>query len=72
MWASFNFDALQKWLEECRKPAEKADDPKNSKIIKDGETAIPSGNQFSTVFNIEEKWLITEYVSSFGFLKILT
>lgn len=61
MWASFNFDALQKWLEECRKPVSKTDgEVVDKKLVKDGETIVSSGNQFSTVFNIDEKWLIPE------------
>ncbi|XP_065207193.1 rab proteins geranylgeranyltransferase component A 1 [Planococcus citri] len=61
MWASFNFDALQKWLEECRKPASKTESPTVDKaLVKEGETLILSGNQFSTVGNIDEKWLIPE------------
>lgn len=61
MWASFNFDALQKWLEECRKPdVKKADVSEDTKLVKQGETMIVSGDQFSTVFNIEEEWLIPE------------
>lgn len=59
MWASFNFDALQKWLEECRNPVTKSDqETTNKDLVKAGETQIPSGNQFSTVFNIDEKWLV--------------
>lgn len=61
MWASFNFDALQKWLEECRKPVSKTETPTVDKaLVKEGETLISSGNQFSTVGNIDEKWLIPE------------
>lgn len=61
MWASFNFDALQKWLEECRKPASKTESPTVDKaLVKEGETLILSGNQFSTVGNIDEKWFIPE------------
>lgn len=63
MWASFNFDALQKWLDECRKPSTKKVEISDDKeLVKQGETMIVSGDQFSTVLNIEEEWLIPEYV----------
>lgn len=62
MWASFNFDALQKWLEECRKPnAKNTDVSKDMTLVKQGESIVTSGDQFSTVFNIEENWFIPEY-----------
>lgn len=61
MWASFNFDALQKWLEECRKPSSKnVDLSKEGNLLKQGESIVSSGDQFSTVFNIEDNWFIPE------------
>lgn len=61
MWASFNFDALQKWLEECRKPSSKnVDLSKEDNLLKQGESIVSSGDQFSTVLNIEDNWFIPE------------
>lgn len=62
MWASFNFETLQKWLDECRRPHKenKKSMEANEKLVKDEESVIPAGNQFSTVFNIDEKWFIPE------------
>ena len=66
MWASFNFDALQKWLNECRRPnGKKPDIPEDTNLVKQGETVVVSGDQFSTVFNIDEKWFIPEYALYF-------
>jgi hypothetical protein len=31
-----------------------------STVASDGETLIEAGNQFSTAFNVEEKWYIVE------------
>ena len=60
LWASFNFEGLQKWMEDCRQPSKNAEDNVVSSVAKEGETLIKAGNQFSTVFNIEEKWYIIE------------
>jgi len=60
-WASFNFEGLQKWIENCRylaKPHGKSDEVPT--VASDGETLIEAGNQLSTPFNVEEKWYIVE------------
>lgn len=61
MWASFTFEALQKWLDECRKGKTNDTVKNSSPLIQDSEKSVTIGNQFSTVFNIEEKWFIPEY-----------
>lgn len=61
MWASFTFEALQKWLDECRNGKTNDFVKTSSPLVQDTEKSITIGNQFSTVFNIEEKWFIPEY-----------
>lgn len=61
LWASFNFEGLQKWIENCHylvKPPEKS--AEESTVASDGEMLIEAGNQFSSAFNVEEKWYIVE------------
>ncbi|KAJ4446648.1 hypothetical protein ANN_13345 [Periplaneta americana] len=60
LWASFNFEGLQKWMEDCRKPAKSSQEGEVTASTKEVEKLIKAGNQFSTVFNIEEKWYIVE------------
>ncbi|KAK7865799.1 hypothetical protein R5R35_001264 [Gryllus longicercus] len=62
LWASFNFDGLQKWMEECRQPNKPSETVDASKA-KEGEKLVKAGNQFSTVSNLEEKWYILEEVA---------
>lgn len=73
MWASFTFEALQKWLDECRNGKTNDSVKASSPLVLDSEKSVAIGNQFSTVFNIEEKWFIPEYAhySLFAFLCIL-
>jgi len=61
MWASFTFEALQKWLDECRKGKTNDSVKTSSSLVQENEKSVTIGNQFSTVFNIEEKWFIPEY-----------
>lgn len=61
MWASFTFEALQKWLDECRNDKINDSLKTSSPLVQNGEKSINIGNQFSTVFNIDEKWFIPEY-----------
>ncbi|XP_066998765.2 rab proteins geranylgeranyltransferase component A 2 [Anabrus simplex] len=63
LWASFNFDGLQKWMEDCRQPAKTSSEESSSSLLKEGESVKKAGNQFSTVFNLEEKWYIMEEVA---------
>ncbi|KAJ9600791.1 hypothetical protein L9F63_001071, partial [Diploptera punctata] len=60
LWASFNFEGLQKWMEDCRQPPTVSEDNVALSESKEGETMMKAGNQFSVVFNIEEKWYILE------------
>lgn len=66
MWASFTFEALQKWLDECRNDKTSDSVKTSSPLVQDSEKSVTIGNQFSTVFNIEEKWFIPEYVKHFS------
>lgn len=66
MWASFTFEALQKWLDECRNDKTNDSVKTSSPLVQDSEKSVTIGNQFSTVFNIEEKWFIPEYVKYFS------
>jgi len=60
MWASF--EALQKWLVKCRS-GETTESVKTSvMLVYDSEKSVAIGNKFSTVFKIEKKWFIPEYV----------
>jgi len=63
MWASFTFESLQKWLDECRNDKTNNAVKTSSILVQDNEKSVTIGNQFSTVFNIEEKWFIPEYES---------
>ncbi|PSN42493.1 hypothetical protein C0J52_09794 [Blattella germanica] len=47
-------------MEDCHQPPKDNEDVPLSSAAKDGETLIKAGNQFSTVFNIDEKWYIVE------------
>lgn len=60
MWASFNFDGLQKWLGECQDKSNELEHETTDNLLKDGESLVKAGSQFATVFNIEEKWFIGE------------
>ncbi|XP_075235250.1 rab escort protein [Lycorma delicatula] len=60
MWAAFNFDGLQKWLSECRKEDASSGENLSLPKLSEGETVTPTGSQFKTVFNIDEKWYISE------------
>lgn len=66
MWASFTFEALQKWLDECRNGKTNDFVKTSSPLVQNTEKSITIGNQFSTVFNIEEKWFIPEKLPSVG------
>lgn len=68
MWASFTFEALQKWLDECRNDKSNDFVKISSPLIQDNEKSIAIGNQFSNVFNIKEKWFIPEYVHYLHFV----
>lgn len=61
MWASFNLECLQKWLDECRaKSSDATVANDNASLAAPGETLVTAGSPFSTVSNIEEEWLLPE------------
>lgn len=61
LWATFNFDGLQKWIEDSKAVNKCADsdiDVCADVNIQAGEKFLKSTNEYSTVENIEETWLI--------------
>ncbi|XP_076164472.1 rab escort protein isoform X2 [Ptiloglossa arizonensis] len=58
LWATFNFDGLQKWIEDLKIS-------KNNTIdmcgldLEPGETFLPASDVYATVKNIEETWYIS-------------
>lgn len=61
MWASFNLECLQKWLDECRAtPVEQPLTNETASLAGPGESLVTIGSPFSTVSNIEEEWFIPE------------
>lgn len=61
LWASFNFEGLQNWIEECRQLSGATCDVPTEQftsLLKDGESLKKANNQLSSVFNVEEKWYI--------------
>lgn len=61
MWASFNLECLQKWLDECRAtPVEQPLSNEIASLAGPGENLVTIGSPFSTVSNIEEEWFIPE------------
>ncbi|XP_046394320.1 rab proteins geranylgeranyltransferase component A [Ischnura elegans] len=61
LWASFNFEGLQNWIEECRQLGGATCDvpiEQFNSLLKEGESIIKANNQLSTVFNVDEKWYI--------------
>ncbi|XP_021937749.1 rab proteins geranylgeranyltransferase component A 1 [Zootermopsis nevadensis] len=65
LWASFNFEGIQKWIEDCHHPANPQEENVMSAVANDGEMLIKAGNQFSTISNIEEKWYIVEELADY-------
>ncbi|KAI5702272.1 hypothetical protein M8J76_008650 [Diaphorina citri] len=61
MWASFNLECLQKWLDECRaEPSPQPLTDETTSLAAPGESLVTIGSPFSTVSNIEEEWFIPE------------
>lgn len=57
LWATFNFDGLQKWIEDLK--GNKCEESKESDPnVEGGENFLKASNQYSTVENIEETWYI--------------
>ncbi|KAK2586255.1 hypothetical protein KPH14_001511 [Odynerus spinipes] len=57
LWATFNFDGLQKWIEDLKTAKNAIRDTKID--VEDGETFLKASDQYSTVENIEETWYIS-------------
>ncbi|KAL7289860.1 hypothetical protein TKK_0016258 [Trichogramma kaykai] len=57
LWATFNFDGLQKWMEDLKSAASENKDFKPD--LQDGEQFLQASNQYSTIENIVEDWFIS-------------
>lgn len=57
LWATFNFDGLQKWIDDLKTAKNAIRDTKPD--LEDGETFLKASDQYSTVENIEETWYIS-------------
>ncbi|XP_015113008.1 rab proteins geranylgeranyltransferase component A 1 [Diachasma alloeum] len=55
LWATFNFDGLQKWIEDLKASKSGGD---ASVEVEAGEKFLKASNQYSTVENIDETWFI--------------
>ena len=58
LWATFNFDGLQKWMEDLKNS--KSDTRDFKPELQDGESFLKASNQYSTVENILEEWFIAQ------------
>ncbi|XP_053970848.1 rab proteins geranylgeranyltransferase component A 1 [Hylaeus anthracinus] len=58
LWATFNFDGLQKWIEDLKVPKNNTIDV-SGLDLEDGEKFLKASDQYSTVKNIEETWYIS-------------
>ncbi|XP_034936778.1 rab proteins geranylgeranyltransferase component A 1 [Chelonus insularis] len=56
LWATFNFDGLQKWIEDLKAAKSVSNDVDIE--VEEGEKFLKASNQYSTVENIEETWFI--------------
>ncbi|XP_011501244.1 PREDICTED: rab proteins geranylgeranyltransferase component A 1 isoform X1 [Ceratosolen solmsi marchali] len=57
LWATFNFDGFQKWMEDLK--ISKHDSKDFKPDLENGETFLKASNQYSTVENIAEEWFIS-------------
>ncbi|XP_033218479.1 rab proteins geranylgeranyltransferase component A 2 [Belonocnema kinseyi] len=58
LWATFNFDGFQKWIEDLK--TNKSDSRDSDPKVESGESFLKASNQYSTVENIEENWYIVD------------
>ncbi|XP_076629473.1 rab escort protein [Colletes latitarsis] len=58
LWATFNFDGLQKWIEDLKIPKNNTVDISELDLQPE-EKFLKASDQYSTVKNIEETWFIT-------------
>jgi hypothetical protein len=59
LWATFNFDGFQKWMEDLKTSKHDSRDFKPD--LESGERFLKASNQYSTVENITEDWFISQY-----------
>ncbi|XP_058789210.1 rab proteins geranylgeranyltransferase component A 1 [Phymastichus coffea] len=57
LWATFNFDGLQKWMEDLK--TSKSDTREFKPDLGSDEKFLKASNQYSTVENIFEEWFIS-------------
>jgi len=58
LWATFNFDGLQKWIEDLKTVK---NNTRNTNVdLKKDEKFLKASDQYSTVENIEEIWYISK------------
>ncbi|XP_015177725.1 PREDICTED: rab proteins geranylgeranyltransferase component A 1 [Polistes dominula] len=57
LWATFNFDGLQKWIEDLKTAKNNTRDTKVD--LEDGQIFLKASDQYSAVENIEETWYIS-------------
>lgn len=58
LWATFNFDGLQKWIEDLKTAKNNTRDTKVD--LEDGQIFLKASDQYSAVENIEETWYISK------------
>jgi len=58
LWATFNFDGLQKWIEDLK--TIKSNIRNTNVDLKKDEKFLKASDQYSTVENIEEIWYISK------------
>lgn len=63
LWATFNFDGLLKWIEDCK--SRRNEEEETNPDLRSGESFLKISNQYSTVENIEEQWYIPKWVYFF-------
>lgn len=61
LWATFNFDGLQKWIDDLKVSGSNAKNAFNLDL-KPEEQFLEASNQYSTVENIEQTWYISNEV----------
>lgn len=58
LWATFNFDGLQKWIEDLKTAK---NNTRNINVdLEEGEKFLKASDQYSTVENIGETWYISK------------
>ncbi|XP_059488326.1 rab proteins geranylgeranyltransferase component A 1 [Neocloeon triangulifer] len=66
LWASFNFDGLQQWVNDCQKPKDETECAASPQLDA-GETAVRMRVlNPPTATNVKEQWHVPEHVESSG------